>query len=42
MEYVKERLLALKGVIPEILHIELGFNIKQERYGVRHGAFNGI
>ncbi len=29
MEYIKERLLALKGVIPELRHIELGFNINE-------------
>lgn len=27
MEYIKERLLALKGVIPEIRSIEIGFNV---------------
>jgi hypothetical protein len=29
MEYAKEKLLALKGVIPEIRHIELGFNVSE-------------
>ena len=29
MEYIKERLLTLKGVIPELRHIELGFNVNE-------------